>query len=300
MFDAKTPYLPAPPPDATSPSPNADDAFIAVRVEPVTSSLYDVLGLAPIPTVPLALTTNCDVSGFALSSTTKALPVPVCVILTKSVVVEADASICPVTLSVLPSNVRLLSTVALGAEPFSVMTPLSVVPVRLSRPAVPLDPEEPDEPEDPELPVDPLLPDVPEEPLVPDDPEDPLVPDDPTAPVSPLSPVRTKFSVSFSPFDGSAPLKFVTGIVQYVVLFVSVPVTKNWFTVVPEFEFDSIESIPLTLLVDNPHCAKKFAILTPLESLVFTYMFATEPIVPLLYLISPFVVVPAVVVVLKL
>ena len=59
-------------------------------------------------------------------------------------------------------------------------------------------------------------------------------------------------------------------------------------------------SIPFTELVDKPHCAKKFAILTPFTSFAFTYMLETEPIVPLLYLTSPFVVVPAVVVVLKL
>ncbi len=38
-FDAQTPYLPAPPPDATNPSPTDDAAFMAVRVPPKTSSL---------------------------------------------------------------------------------------------------------------------------------------------------------------------------------------------------------------------------------------------------------------------
>jgi hypothetical protein len=145
----------------------------------------------PIDTLPSAAMTNGVTSGFVLSSTTNALPVPVCVILNMSCVEEPDASIngtvvvFAVTLSVFPSNVRLLSTVAFGAEPFSVITPLSVVPLRVSVPDVPDEPLEPDVPEDPEEPVVPL---EPVEPEVPAEPEEPVDPDDPEVPLEPLVP----------------------------------------------------------------------------------------------------------------
>ena len=64
-----------------------------------------------------------------------------------------ETVISPVTARVEPSNVRLDSTVPFGAEPFNVITPLSVVPVKLNNP------------EDPEVPDDPLEPDVPDDPL---------------------------------------------------------------------------------------------------------------------------------------
>ncbi len=119
------------------------------------------------------------VSGFAASSTTKALPVPTCVILTKSAVLDPDAIIrgleepAVFTERVLPSNVMLLSTVALGADPSSVIIPLSVVPVKDNTPDVPELPEDPDVPEDPDAPEDP---DVPEVPLDPDVPLYPNIP----------------------------------------------------------------------------------------------------------------------------
>ena len=47
----------------------------------------------PAPMLPDASITNGVVSGFALSSTTSAFPVPVCVILTMSLVLDADAII---------------------------------------------------------------------------------------------------------------------------------------------------------------------------------------------------------------
>lgn len=73
----------------------------------------------------------------------------------------------PVRVSVLPSKVRFDSTVAFGAVPFSVMTPLSVDPLSDSSPLVPDDPDEPLDPDDPEDPEVPLEPEVPELPLAP-------------------------------------------------------------------------------------------------------------------------------------
>ena len=59
-------------------------------IEPCTCSV--VVGDAvPIPTFPVVCTIKGVVSGLALSSTTSALPVPVCVILTMSPVLDADA-----------------------------------------------------------------------------------------------------------------------------------------------------------------------------------------------------------------
>ena len=72
--------------------------------------------------------------------------------------------VSPTTLRVEPLNVRLFSTVAFGAEPFNVIIPLSVVPVRESKPDVP------------EVPVVPLVPEVPVVPLVPEVPEVPFTP----------------------------------------------------------------------------------------------------------------------------
>ena len=97
----------------------------------------------------------------------------------KEPVIPADADIRPVTLRSVPSNVRLLSTLAFGAVPFSVIIPLSVVPVRVKVPLVP------DVPELPLVPLVPLLPDVPD---VPELPEAPLVPEVPELPDVPLVP----------------------------------------------------------------------------------------------------------------
>ena len=47
---------------------------------------------------------------------------------------------------VVPSKVRLLSTVPFGAEPLSVITPLLVVPVNANKPEEPPLPEVPLEP----------------------------------------------------------------------------------------------------------------------------------------------------------
>ena len=79
----------------------------------------------------------------------------------------------PVTLSISPLNVRLLSAVAFGAAPFRVRTPLFVFPVRDRRPDVPDVPDEP---------FSPLIPDVPDEPFAPLTPDVPLVPFPPEAP----------------------------------------------------------------------------------------------------------------------
>lgn len=105
-----------------------------------------------------------------------------------------DDDTVPTMFSNDPSNVKLVSTDALGAVPFNVMIPLSVVPVSVN---VPLVPDEPDDPElpllpdEPDVPDDPLLPDVPELPLLPDvpsTPEVPLLPDDPDVPDEPDDP----------------------------------------------------------------------------------------------------------------
>jgi len=61
----------------------------------------------------------------------------------------------PVTANVEPSNVRLDSTVAFGADPSNVITPLLVVPVKDKRP---LEPDVPLVPLEPEVPDDPLVP----------------------------------------------------------------------------------------------------------------------------------------------
>ena len=65
-----------------------------------------------------------------------------------------------------------VSTEALGAELFNVIIPLSVEPLKLSKPE---EPEEPDVPLEPELPDEPELPELPDEPEVPDDPQQPQV-----------------------------------------------------------------------------------------------------------------------------
>ena len=88
----------------------------------------------------------------------------------------------PVTLSVVPSKVKLASALSSPAFPVAVVTLLLALLRIFAEPEVPLDPELPLVPEDP------LDPDVPEDPLVPDEPEDPLVPDEPFVPLLPLVP----------------------------------------------------------------------------------------------------------------
>ncbi len=126
------------------------------------------------------------------------------------IVVEPDITSLPTTVKVLPSNVKLLSTVAFGAVPFNVINPLSVVPVSVNVPDVPelpvvplvpadplvpvlpelpLVPDEPVDPDEPEVPVLPLLPDVPVEPLLPEVPVEPLDPEVPVDPEEPLVPL---------------------------------------------------------------------------------------------------------------
>lgn len=74
----------------------------------LTCSLV-VGSVRPIPTLPDASTRNGVESGFAWSSTIRALPVPPCDILTKSVVDDPDAIISgevaefPKTMKVVPS-----------------------------------------------------------------------------------------------------------------------------------------------------------------------------------------------------
>jgi hypothetical protein len=85
----------------------------------------------------------------------------------------------PDTVSVVPSKVKLDSTEPFGAEPFRVITPLSVVPVRDSNPLVPDEPEVPELPEEPD---EPELPEEPDEPELPDEPDEPELPDEPEVP----------------------------------------------------------------------------------------------------------------------
>ena len=124
-----------------------------------------------------------------------------------------DTLTVPVTANVLPSKVRLDSTVPFGAVELRVIRPLSVVPVKDNKPLVPdvpaapvfpLDPEVPDVPAAPVFPLDPEVPDVPAAPVFPLDPEvpdvpaapvfplDPEVPEDPDVPDVPLSPLNTQ------------------------------------------------------------------------------------------------------------
>ena len=90
-----------------------------------------------------------------------ALPAPVWYTLTKSseeepvAIISGAATEVESAVKVVPSNLSLLSTVPFGAVPFSVIIPLSVVPVRSNSPLVP------------EVPDVPLVPDVPSTPLVP-------------------------------------------------------------------------------------------------------------------------------------
>lgn len=100
----------------------------------------------------------------------------------------------PVVVSVVPSKVRLDSTVAFGEVVFRVIKPLSVVPVSDNNPEdplvpeKPLDPDEPDTPEEPEDPEDPELPDEPEDPELPELPLVPETPDEPEIPLVPEEP----------------------------------------------------------------------------------------------------------------
>ena len=80
--------------------------------EPLTSSFASG-DPVPIPILPFESITN-GVESELTSSTKKELPVPVCVILTKSSVVEPDAIILPSTFKVDPSNLKLFSTIAFG------------------------------------------------------------------------------------------------------------------------------------------------------------------------------------------
>ena len=80
---------------------------------PTKSNLVDGVD-NPIPTFPSESITNEVESGLVESSTTRAFPVPFCVILTKSPVVEPDAIIEPSTFRVDPSNLKLFSTIAFG------------------------------------------------------------------------------------------------------------------------------------------------------------------------------------------
>jgi hypothetical protein len=115
------------------------------------------------------------------------------------------ATMFPFTVRVVPSNLKLLSTVAFGAEPFRVIKPSFVVPVNDNNPLepllpplpdeplLPLEPELPDEPLlplEPELPLLPPLPLVPLEPLLPEEPLEPLLPPLPLEPLLPLLPLE--------------------------------------------------------------------------------------------------------------
>ena len=89
-------------------------------IEPCTCSV--VVGDAvPIPTFPVVCTINGVASGLALSSTTSAFPVPVCVILTMSLVLDADAtmdvSIKSLLQFALPSDVFETNTLLVPSLP---------------------------------------------------------------------------------------------------------------------------------------------------------------------------------------
>jgi hypothetical protein len=153
----------------------------------------------------------------------------------------------PVTVNVVPSNVKFVSAVAFGDEPFKVKIPLSCVPVIVTVPeepdvpAVPLEPEEPDVPDDPDEPLDPEVPDepdvpdeplvpeepeepdVPEEPLDPDVPDDPLDPDDPEVPLEPAVPLDP--DVPEEPLDPDVPEEPEVDAVYDVPLITTSPVT---------------------------------------------------------------------------
>jgi hypothetical protein len=127
--------------------------------------------ISPYPPVPLA---NCVVG--------------LCVL-----------TIEPLTVKTLPVElkVKFASTETFGDVLLRVITPLSVPPVTVSDPLVPLDPDVPElpdlpeEPLEPDVPLDPdvpELPDLPEEPLEPDVPLDPDVPELPDLPEEPLEP----------------------------------------------------------------------------------------------------------------
>jgi len=119
------------------------------------------------------------------------LPIKVVYLLPHEPVMPADADMLPTTLNNDPLNVKLLSTLALGEDPFSVMTPLSVVPVKVKvpfAPDVPELPEVPFAPDVPELPRVPDVPELPEVPFAPDVPELPLVPFAPEVPLVPDPP----------------------------------------------------------------------------------------------------------------
>ena len=132
-------------------NPNAFDAggFVNVTVD-----------------VPL----NCLLKLFAVDKSNVALPpVPKSEYVSLYVV---DATL-PVTDKVVPSKVKLLSTLAFGVVPFNVSTPLSVAPVKVKNPEVPdvipgRDvPDVPDVTPKNELPEEPPLPAVADVPLLP-------------------------------------------------------------------------------------------------------------------------------------
>ena len=149
---------------------------VPILISPLTSNFTDGVPI-PIPTLPMLFITNGVESGFVPSSTTKELPVPVCVILTKSSVVEPDAIIDPPTFNVDPSNVKLLSATAEFVVPSEVkillfdgfdivLKPVPELPEVADVPELPDVPDEPDVPLVPELPLDPEVADVPLDPLV--------------------------------------------------------------------------------------------------------------------------------------
>ena len=100
-----------------------------VLVFPLTSN-FSVGVVNPIPVLPLASITKCDVSVFDESSTTNAFPVPVCVILTNSVVLLPEKIDCvppdtfrfPVIIAVVPSNRKLASPFITPEVPVAVKT----------------------------------------------------------------------------------------------------------------------------------------------------------------------------------
>jgi hypothetical protein len=107
-----------------------------------------------------------------------------------------DTTASPVTVKVVPSNVKLLDAVAAFGVPsltislfepalFIVENPVPLVP---DVPELPDEPDVPLEPDDPDVPELPDEPDVPELPDEPDDPDVPELPDEPDVPELPDEP----------------------------------------------------------------------------------------------------------------
>ena len=178
---------------------DADITFLTV-IEPVTFKL-PVTGCASVNKFPnlTPVLATCNSTFPAVGATFK----------------EPVINVFPLTISVVPSKVKLASAFAVFAVPNDVNTLLSTafvivlnpVPDVPLVPALPLVPEEPALPDVPELPDEPPVPALPDEPLVPFIPlvpdvplvPIPLVPDVPSVPDVPLVPIPLVPDVPLKP-----------------------------------------------------------------------------------------------------